>query len=167
MKNGYAAFGILLLIALVLGAGCTSPGTSTATPTAIPTPVATETPAVTATPTPEQTTSSLVPGPTDTIASYRSVDVSVEKAGTYSTTIITKFDGGKGLMATKKVETTVYTPDGRVTSCTIGDKEGVRLGDTCEAQGSTGTDRVVVNVYMNDGRIYKLIDKLMPYKTHG
>lgn len=170
MKYAFAACGILLLIALVLGAGCTdTTKTPAATVTATPT-AAEQTPdqtaAATDTPTAEATTVSMTPGPTDTLASTRSVDVSIEKAGTYSTTIITSFDGGKGLMAAKKVVTTVYTPEGEVNTCTIGG-DSVHIGDTCEAQGSKGTDRVVVQVYMNDGKAYTLIDQLVPYKSRG
>ncbi|MEN6610222.1 MAG: hypothetical protein ABFC24_05220 [Methanoregulaceae archaeon] len=168
MKYAFAACGIILLIALVLGAGCTdtTSTTPTATPVSTPTQAATETAAPTEVPTAEAMTVSMTPGPTDTLASTRSVDVSIEKAGTYSTTIITSFDGGKGLMAAKKVVTTVYTPEGAINNCTIGG-DSVHIGDTCEAQGSKGTDRVVVQVYMNDGKAYTLIDQLVPYKTHG
>lgn len=167
MKYAFAACGIILLVALVLGAGCTnSTTTQTATPTATPAETAAATVVATQAPTAEATTVSMTPGPTDTLASTRAVDVSIEKAGTYSTTIITSFDGGKGLMAAKKVVTTVYTPDGQTNQCTIGG-DSVHIGDTCEAQGSKGTDRVVVQVYMNDGKAYTLIDELVPYKTHG
>jgi hypothetical protein len=167
MKLTFAVLGIILLIALALGTGCTSSKNTAATPAATP---ATLPPTTqqTAAPTTQPTILSLSPGPTDTIESIRDVDVSVEKGGTYSTTIIGKFDGGKGLMACKKVEVKVTTPEGQVRTCTIQNpKGGVAIGDTCEAEGSIGTDRVEVYVYMNDGKVYKKIDQLMPYKARG
>lgn len=168
MKYAFAACGILLLIALVLGAGCTdtTKTTTASTPVSTSAQTAAETAAPTETPTAVATTDVMSPGPTDTLASTRTVDVSIEKAGTYSTTIITSFDGGKGLMAAKKVVTTVYTPEGAINNCTIGG-DSVHIGDTCEAQGSKGTDRVVVQVYMNDGKAYTLIDELVAYKSRG
>jgi len=165
MNYRYCALSILVFLALIFSAGCTAFGGSHATPTPTPTPApaATETPAVTATPSALQTPSAMVPGPTDEIPDIRSVQVSVQKGGTYQTTITTIFNGGKGLMDTKKVTTLVTAPDGTQATCTIGDENGVHIGDSCDAQGSKGTDRVQVSVLMNDGKTYKVIDKLMPY----
>ena len=162
MKKNCILFIIPLLIALVLAAGCLVPGDSPAAPAA--TPVTTET-AVTATPTPVPSWASA--NPTDEIPGVQSVHVSVQKGGTYRTTIITLFDGGKGLTNTKNVTTVVTAPDGTLTTCVIGNTTGIHMGDTCEAQGSKGTDHVVVYVAMNDGKTYRILDQLMPYSAMG
>ena len=125
-----------------------------------PSPVQMET-QVPATPTPAPSWASA--NPTDEIPGVQSVHVSVQKGGTYRTTIITLFDGGKGLTNTKNVTTVVTAPDGTQTTCIIGNTTGIHMGDTCEAQGSKGTDHVKVYVAMNDGKTYLVTDQLMPY----
>jgi hypothetical protein len=160
MKRKYSLFTILFAVALVLAAGCLVSGDSPAAPAATPVPAET---AVTATPTPVPSWASA--NPADEIPGVQSVHVSVQKGGTYRTTIITLFDGGKGFANTKNVTTVVTAPDGTLTTCVIGNETGIHLGDTCEARGSKGTDHVVVYVAMNDGKTYRILDQLMPYSA--
>lgn len=151
----------LALVAILLIAGCTSSAPQQiATP--VPTPI--ETMAVSTTPLPLATTGgSLQPGPTQTIPPVTAVSIVVEKAGTYSTTIITHFDGGKGLSQVSKIDVRVTRPDGSVVTGVVKNEKG----ETLELEGTNGTDRVEVIVTMKSGNIYKVIDQLMPYKTRG
>jgi len=156
----------LLVIALLVSAGCTT-FTPQPAPTPTPTPViTTEIPTtVPTTVAPVATpTASTKPEPTQTLPSQWALSISVEKAGTYSMTIITHFDGGKGLPSVLKMESRVTKPDGSVVSKTI---ERPKMGDVIEIEGTNSTDRVEVYVTMNSGTVYKIIDQQMPYKTRG
>lgn len=163
MRKTIVLFGILVT-ALLLAAGCTLPGGSQTTP--VPT-------AVPATPLPtiaEQSTTiptasggSTIPGPTQTIPSNEAITVTVDKGGTYSTTIISSFDGGKGINFVSRIEVKVTRPDG---SSVFGTLKPM-MGDTLELEGTNGTDRVEVTAFMKSGQVYKIIDQQMPYKTRG
>lgn len=151
----------LFLIAAVLVAGCTgtqSPPTTTVAPT---------TEAITTVPTTEVVATtpagSTMPGPTQTIPPNQAVSISVEKAGMYSTTIITSFDGGKGNNFVSRIDVKVTRPDGSVVT---GSLQPI-VGNTLELEGTNGTDRVEVTVYMKDGKVYKVIDQQVPYKVRG
>ncbi|OPY39315.1 MAG: hypothetical protein A4E35_00086 [Methanoregula sp. PtaU1.Bin051] len=153
---------VIILVALVLAAGCTIFGDKT---TPAPTPVPTEAPVTEEVTTAVPTTSagSLVPGPTETIPSTEAISVSVEKGGTYSTTIITSFNGGKGLNFVSRIEVKVTRPDGSVVTGIL----KPIMGDTLELEGTTGSDRIEVTAVMKSGKIYKIIDQLVPYKTRS
>jgi multidrug efflux pump subunit AcrA (membrane-fusion protein) len=153
---------IVVLVAIIFAAGCTGSGGQTTPPqTQPPTPV--QTTSVSTTALPSTTGGSMQPGPTQTIPPATPVSISVEKAGTYSTTIITHFDGGKGMSAVSKVDVRVTRPDGSVVTGVL---KPLR-GETVELEGTQGTDRVEVIVTMNTGSMYKIIDQQMPYKTRG
>ena len=152
------------IIALLLVAGCSLPfgGQPAPTPTVAP-----ETPLPTlvehATVVTTASGGSLVPGPTETIPTNEGITVSLEKGGTYSTTIITSFDGGKGINFVSRIEVKVTRPDGSMVSGIV----KPIMGDTLELEGTKGDDRVEVTAYMKSGKVYKIIDQLMPYKTRG
>lgn len=155
---------IVLSLALVLAvlltvAGCSSPVQPVATPT--PTPVPTPEPTTPPTPVPT-TQASIIPGPTDTLPPQWPVSITVEKSGMYSTTIITHFDGGKGLMFVSRMNVRVTHPDGAVLTNGM-DKP--KMGDTIEIPGTSGTDRVEVTLNMASGESYKVIDQQMAYKS--
>ena len=151
-----------VLVALLLAAGCTGGGgQTTPAPTAAPTQVQTLTISTTLLPT--TAGSSTKPGPTQTLPAATPVSFSVEKGGTYSTTIITTFDGGKGMSAVSKVVVRVTRPDGTVVTGVLKPMKG----ETVELEGTNGTDRVEVIVTMNTGNVFKVIDQQMPYKTRG
>ena len=80
----------------------------------------------------------------------------------YSTTIITHFDGGKGLMFASRMDVRVTHPDGTVLTDGIAKP---RMGDTVEIPGTSGTDRVEVMLTMANGGVYKVVDQQMAYKS--
>jgi hypothetical protein len=154
---------ITVFMVIIFTVGCTGGGGQT-TPaqTVLPTPIDTIVVSTTA-----HTTSagagSTQPGPTQTIPPGEAVSVSVEKAGTYSTTIIAHFDGGKGINFVSKIEVRVTRPDGSTEIKNLQPE----VGKEVEIEGTQGTDRVEVTAYMKSGKIYKIIDQQMPYKRRG
>ncbi len=153
---------IAVLVALLVAAGCTGGGgQTTPAPTAAPTEV--QTLAVSTTVLPTAAGGSTQPGPTQTLPPATPVSFTVEKAGTYSTTIITTFDGGKGMSGVNKVDVRVTRADGTVVTGVLKPMKG----ETVELEGTKGTDRVEVIVTMNTGNVYTVIDQQMPYKTRG
>jgi hypothetical protein len=152
---------LLVLVTLLFTAGCSSSAPQqTGTPTGA-TPIPTL--AVSTTTLSTGSGGSTQPGPTDTLPSATPVSVSVEKAGTYSTTIITTFDGGKGMSAVSKIDVRVTRSDGSVVTGTLRPLKG----ETLELEGTRGTDRVEVIILMNSGILYKVVDQQMPFKTRG
>lgn len=155
---------VLVLAALLFAVGCSGIGGGQATPTPIAPPTPVQTLAVSATALP--TTGgggSTQPGSTQTLPPATPVSISVEKAGTYMTTIIAHFDGGKGMSAVSKVDVRVTRPDGSVVTGVLKPLKG----ETVELEGTNGTDRVEVIITMNTGNVYEVIDQQMPYKTRG
>jgi hypothetical protein len=155
---------IVLSLAFVLAvlltvAGCSSPEQPVVTP--IPTLVPTPEPTTPPTPVPT-TQASIIPGPTDMLPPQWPVSITLEKSGMYSTTIITHFDGGKGLMFVSRMNVRVTHPDGTVLTNGM-DKP--KMGDTIEIPGTSGTDRVEVTLNMASGESYKVIDQQMAYKS--
>ena len=160
MKYTLIALGVLLSVFLLV-AGCTQGTSQPVATTEVPTPMPTAE-AVTATAS-ETAGGSTVPGPTETMPANQAVTVSVEKGGTYSTTIIASFDGGKGMAFVSRCDVKVTRPDGSVVTGTL----QPTVGNTVELEGTNGTDRAEVTVYMKSGSVYKIIDQQMPYKTRG
>jgi hypothetical protein len=164
MHGNVIACSLILIAALLFSAGCTllSPAPE---PTPVPTPVPTTaiptTVVTTATPT-ATPTASTKPGPTVTMPPQWPISISVEKAGTYSTTIMTSFDGGKGMASVLRLTSRVTRPDGTVTSKSI---EKPKMGDVIEIEGTSGTDRLEVEVLATSGDTYKVIDQQVPYKS--
>ncbi len=154
---------VILLSALVLAAGCAGiGGQPTPAPTGVMTPIPTTEVVTTAVPV-TTAAGSLIPGPTVTIPPTESVSVSVEKSGTYATTIISSFNGGKGINFVSRIEVKVTRPDGSVVTGIL----KPMMGDTLELEGTNGSDRVEVTAVMKSGKLYKIIDELVPYKTRG
>ncbi len=152
---------LALVLAVVLAcAGCSQPEQPVVTPN--PTPVPTPRPTTPPTPVPT-TQASVLPGPTDTLPPQWPVSVTVEKGGMYSTTIITKFDGGKGLVYVTRMDVRVTHPDGTVL---MNGLTKPKMGDSVEIAGTNGIDRVEVMLLMASGDTYKIIDKQMPYKSY-
>ena len=153
---------ITVVMVIIFTAGCIGGGgQTTPTQTVPPTPIATMVVSTTA-----QTTrgcESIQPGPTQTIPPQEEISVSVEKAGTYSTTIITHFNGGKGINFVSRLEVRVTRPDCSVVSGQL----KPMVGETLELEGTQGSDRVEVVVTMKSGNVYTIIDRQMPYKTRG
>jgi hypothetical protein len=149
----------LALAVLLAAAGCSSPEK----PVVTPTPTQVPTPEPTTPPTPVPTTkASIIPGPTDTMPPQWPVSITVEKSGTYSTTIITHFDGGKGLVFVSRMDVRVTHPDGTVLTNGMNKP---KMGDTVEVDGTSGTDRVEVILRMANGESYTVVDQQMAYKS--
>lgn len=141
-----------LLCVLLAIAGCT--GSQNA-------PVVTQAtvPAGTQTASPTLAGPDLVVSPTDSIIDANKVNVNVEKD--YLANIIVTFQGGSGLQQVNKVDVTLIRADGQVnTDINVGN----RVGDSVTLEGTKDTDRVMVYVNMKDGKRYKIVDSLMPYR---
>ena len=169
MNSKVLVYSCILIAALVACAGCTilSP---TPEPTPVPTPV--PAPVLTTEPTPVVTTAlpttvptaSVQPGRTQNMPSYWPLFIEVEKAGTYSKTLITHFNGGKGMSAVLLLNSTVVRPDGTVTTRTL---EKPQMGQFTEIEGSDGIDRLIVTVTMTSGETFRVIDQQMQYKARN
>lgn len=149
----------LVLAMLLIVAGCSSADQPVVTPTLTPAP--TQEPTTLPTPVPT-TRASTIPGPVDTLPPQWPLSITVEKAGMYSSTIITHFDGGKGIVFVSRMDVRVTHPDGTILM------DGItkpKMGDTIEISGTSGTDRVEVMVTMVSGETYKVIDRQMVYKS--
>jgi hypothetical protein len=109
------------------------------------------------------TTSVPTPGPIMTLPPGQSVAIQVNEKDTSFATISVIFSGGEGQVATKDILVRVTRPDGEVM---IGHLRPVK-GDELILQGTKETDRIEVFVTMNTGVTYKVIDKLLPYRTRG
>ena len=141
----------LLCILLAL-AGCT--GTQNPAVTPVQTPSATSGPLAVAT-----TGVDLNPSPTDVMMDSIKVNVNVDKD--YLGNVIVTFKGGAGLMNVRKIDATLNRADGQIKTATV----GTRVDDTVTLEGTKSTDRVLVYVTMADGKTYKIVDQLSPYKA--
>lgn len=166
MNRKILTIAVILLSLALLSAGCTTKTSPAATPT--PTPEITETTEVPTEVVTAATTTkaagSLVPSPTDVLPDYQTVTVSVEKAGTYSTTIMTSLNGGKGLSSVARMDVRVTKSDGTVVTDGI-DKPV--MGSIIEIEGTKGNDRTEVILTMKSGTVAKVYDQLVPYKSRG
>lgn len=153
----------LLLVAcaalFILAAGCTGQSPVSATPTTTDTPAPLS---ATATVTPYKTVShSATPGPVQTVPSYEEISVTVDRNTiTENPTITTTFNGGFGLGMTVRMDVTVIRSDG-ITETGYQDNPGI--GSSVTLMGTTGTDRVIVDVTMTDGSQYTIIDQYYPF----
>lgn len=166
MNAKILSIAVILLSLAILSAGCTSKPAPAATP--VPTPEVTETTEVPTEVVTAATTTkaagALVPSPTDSLPDYQEVTIAVEKAGTYSTTIMTSLNGGKGMSAVSRMDVRVTKSDGTVVTDGI-DKP--RMGTIIEIEGTRGNDRAEVILTMNSGKVYKVIDQMVPYKSRS
>ncbi len=159
MKCTIISFILIIFCAMIAFAGCTgtqiSPGTTTTTPAP-----GAGTPA---------TAGSLVTSPTDTMPDYAAVTVDVGEKD-YLGVIPVIFQGGMGQVNVKQVNIKLTRTDGTTQTATL----GLKKGDTTELVGTRGSgsltgqqDRVEVWVITNSGQTYKIVDKLVEYRTRG
>jgi hypothetical protein len=141
-----------LLCVLLAIAGCTGTQNSAVTP--VPT-----TPAAAGPSAPVTAGTDLVPSPTDAMTDTTKVNVNIEKD--YLGNVIATFQGGAGLMNVRKIDVTLNRADGQVKTATL----GTHVDDTVTLEGTKSTDRVIVSVTMADGKTYKIVDALSPYKS--
>ena len=152
MQQKLIISGLLLLCMLLALAGCT--GTQNA-------PVATQVTVPAGTPAASTVSAGpdLVPSPTDSIIDANKVNVNVEKD--YLGNVIVTFQGGSGLKQVNKIDVTLNRADGQVKTSDV----GIRVDDSATLEGTKNTDRVMVYVSMKDGKRYKIIDALVPYRA--
>lgn len=144
---------VLLLSIIVTFAG----GTGTQSPAA---PAAQSSGAVAAAPSSAPATSgaSIVPSPTDTVIDAWKVNVNVEKD--YLGNVIYTFQGGAGLGHVKKIDIALNRADGTTQTGTL----GITIDSTATLAGTKNTDRAIVDITFDDGKTYKTVDMLVPFK---
>jgi len=146
----------ILLVTCILTAGCTGPQEQ------VPATVSTL-PAGTAPPTqpPVPEVCPPPPGPTQVVPDYESVSITVDR-NTISEdpTITTTFNGGLGLGMVQTMTVTLIRSD-----CTEDQqvRKDPRMGTSVTQMGTTGTDRVKVDLVMTSGIQYTVIDGLYPF----
>lgn len=143
--------GIVLICILVAITGCTASQKPVETPAATSS-AATPAAAVTA-------GTDLVTSPTDSILEANKVNINVEKD--HLGNVIVTFQGGSGLQQVNKIDVTLNRADGQVKTGTV----GINMDDSLTLEGTKNTDRVMVYVSMKDGKRYKLVDTLVPFKA--
>ena len=141
-----------LLCVLLAIAGCTgTPASPAATQATVPAGT--------------QTVSATVAGPdldvspTDSIIDAYKLDFNVEKD--YLGNVVVEFQGGNGLKQLNKIDVTLNRADGQVKTGEV----GINMGDSVTLEGTKNTDRIMVYVTMKDGKRYKIVDSLVPFKT--
>lgn len=151
MHHKFTLPGFVLLCILLVLAGCSgTPASPASTQATVPAGT--------------QTASTTVAGPdlevspTDSILDAYKLDINVEKD--YLGNVIVTFQGGSGLKQVNKLEVTLNRADGQVKTADV----GIRMGDTVTLEGMKNTDRVIVYATMKDGKRYKIVDSLIPFK---
>jgi hypothetical protein len=157
MKQFFTPLVAITLILCVLIGGCTSQAPPVP-PATVP---VTTTQQVAS---PSQTPScSLVPGPTQQVPEYESVEVTIQRNSiTADPTISAIFNGGQGLGMVQLMNVTVIRSD-----C-ITENEARNypvMEETVTLMGTTKTDRVIVVMTMTSGDQYTIIDDLYPFHT--
>lgn len=145
----------LVLVALFLfAAGCTvrEPGTATVTPTPVPPQVTPEPPSVR-------------PEPTDSVPVQYRIELQVDR-NTISAdpSIIVTFRGGNGIALLGSLDVIVTRSDGVVKT---GRLIRPAIGEKVELIGTTGSDRVLVIANMDNGKSYRVYDRLLPFRRGG
>jgi hypothetical protein len=153
----------LVLVFLLITAGCTQP-----TPPATPTPTAVETIA-TEVPTPVPTTLSLTPGPTQTLPDVWSLEVQAQGNGeAINPLIIVSCQGGKGLNFIQQIDVQVTRPDGIVEKATITKPlyKGKEVSLPITSQMGN-VNRVEIWAMTPEGNQVKIFDKYVPFRTYN
>jgi hypothetical protein len=152
MQSKLVISGLLLLCILIALTGCTGTQKTPATPQGT-------VPAITQTISATPAGPDLVPSPTDSIIEANKVNVNVEKD--YLGNVIVTFQGGSGLQLVNKIDVTLNRADGLVKNADV----GINVDDTATLEGTKNSDRVMVYVTMKDGKRYKIVDSLVPYRA--
>ncbi|HMA04447.1 MAG TPA: hypothetical protein VKO45_00820 [Methanomicrobiales archaeon] len=163
MASKLAACAILILSALILAGGCTSP--------VIPqgggsTPGGTQPPPGTQPPSGNQGT--IFPGPVVTIPPDFNVEIQENRNHNPVYPYITvTFRGGKGQIFVQRILITMVPSVGQPVTQEIVRPEGgqISVGEYRRFTGTTGVDRVIVVVTIL-GKDYKIIDMLDDYNLH-
>jgi hypothetical protein len=162
--NTRSVFGVfLVLVFLLITAGCTQP-----TPPATPVPTAVETIA-TEVPTPVPTTLSLTPGPTQMLPDVWSLEVQAQGNGeAINPLIIVSCQGGKGLNFIQQIDVQVTRPDGIVEKGTITKPlyKGKEISLPITSQMGN-VNRVEIWATTPEGNQVKIFDKYVPFRTYN
>lgn len=155
----------VVLVLLLVAAGCTQP----ATPPATPVPTAVETIA-TATPAPVTTTiASLTPGPTQTLPDVWGIDIQVASNGeAVDPQITVSCMGGKGLNAILGIDVKVTRSDGVVETGVIA--KPLYKGKSVSLRSTTAPgyrDRAEVWATNPQGDRVKIYDAYVPFRTYN
>jgi len=155
----------IVLVLLLVAAGCTQP----AAPPATPVPTVVETIA-TATPTPVATTAaSLTPGPVETLPDMWSIDVQVASNGeAVDPQITVSCMGGKGLNVITQIDVKVTRSDGIVETASI--TRPLYKGKSVSLRSTTKpgyVDRTEVWVYTPQGDKVKVYDAYVPFRSYN
>jgi hypothetical protein len=105
----------------------------------------------------------LVTGPVVTLPVTTSVDIQVMQKDSVYSTVDVVFGGGNGQLQVSSCDVIFTRSDGTSESRKLQPEKGA----TITLQGTKGTDRVEVSVTMKDGKTYRVIDQLVPYRTRG
>jgi hypothetical protein len=153
----------LVLLFLLITAGCTQPNPPvTLTPTATAT-IATEAP------TPVPTTLSLTPGPTQTLPEVWSLEVQVQGNGeAINPLIIVSCQGGKGLNFIQMIDVNVTRSDGVVETAVITKPlfKGKEVSLPITSQMGN-VNRVEVWATTPQGDKVKIFDDYVPFRTYS
>ena len=155
MKQYFLPLVVITLVLCVLIVGCSSKAPPVP-PTSVPVTTTPQAPSPSPTP-----ACSLVPGPTQNVPEYESVDVTVERNSiTADPTISAVFNGGQGLGMVQLMNVTVIRSD-----CIVENeaRNYPGMGEMVTLLGTTKTDRVIVVMTMTSGDQYTIIDGLYPF----
>ncbi len=154
---------VLILLFLLLTAGCTQ-----TVPVVTPTPTVVETLA-TEVPTPVPTTASLTPGPTQTLPEVWALEVQAYGNGVaIDPQIIVSCQGGKGLNFIQKIDVKVTRPDGVVKTDVISKPlyKGKEVSLPITSQMGN-VNRVEIWATTPQGDNVKIFDDYVPFRTYN
>jgi hypothetical protein len=162
--NARSIFSVfLVLVILLIAAGCTQP-----TPPVTPTPTAVETMA-TEVPTPVPTTLSLTPGPTQMLPDMWSLEMQVQGNGeAINPLIVINCQGGKGLNFIQRIDAKVTRPDGVVETNTMTKPLYKGKEMTLPITSQMGNvNRVEIWATTPEGNQVKIYDDYVPFRTYN
>jgi hypothetical protein len=162
MNSRHVFSGFLILLFLLITAGCTQ-----TTPPVTPAPTV-ETPATTV-PTPVPTTLSMTPGPTQMLPDVWSIEVQAQGNGEAINPLITvSCQGGKGLNFIQRIDVQVTRPDGVVEKGEITKPlyKGKEVSLPITSQMGN-VNRVEVWATTPEGKQVKIFDDYVPFRTYN
>jgi len=131
---------LVLIAVLILLSGCTTPGSDGNGGLSVPT-----------------------PGPVQSLPPGKDVTIQINEKDTSFATITVIFSGGEGQIAVSDILVQVTHPDGKVLTGHLPAEKGAEL----VFEGTRDTDRIEVYVTLNTGITYKIIDRLLPFRTRA
>lgn len=105
----------------------------------------------------------MIPQPTDVIPPFYSITVQLGKnTVSIDPYISISFRGGPGQEFTQSMHAVVFRSDGSTESGTVAYPQ---VGSEIILSGTTGTDRVVVDITLVTGETYRAYDALVPFRN--